>query len=56
MKREKRIYENGYWPKIEYWTRLLEVSYKQMDITGALLCSTKISYFSGKQKELQDSL
>ena len=61
MKRERRrmrerIYENGYWPKIEYWTRLLEVSYKQMDITGALLCSTKISYFSGKQKELQDSL
>ena len=25
MKREKRTYENGYWPKIEYWTGLLKL-------------------------------
>jgi len=56
MKREKRVYENGYWPKVEYWSGLLETAIKQNDSTGALLCSSKLEYFSGKQKELEDNL
>ncbi len=56
MKRERKVYENGYWPKIEYWTGLLDIANKQMDITGATLCSSKLEYFTGKQKELEDNL
>ena len=56
MKRERKVYENGYWPKIEYWTGLLDIANKQMDIIGATLCSSKLEYFTGKQKELEDNL
>ena len=52
MKREKRVYENGYWPKIEYWTGLLNSALEQKDAQGAVLCSSKLEYFTGKQKEL----
>jgi len=52
MKREKRTYVNGYWPKIEYWTGLLNSALEQKDAQGAVLCSSKLEYFTGKQKEL----
>ena len=52
MKREKRTYENGYWPKIEYWTGLLELAVKNGYLEEAILCSSKLEYFTGKQKEL----
>ena len=59
MKREngkKHCYKNGYWPKVEYWSGLLETAIKQNDSTGALLCSSKLEFFTGKQKELEDNL
>jgi len=56
MKREKRVYANGYWPKIEYWTGLLMQAIKEDDAKGAVLCSSKLEYFTGKQKELVDNL
>jgi hypothetical protein len=56
MKKERKVYENGYWPKVEYWSGLLEVAVKQGDSKGALLCITKLEYFTGKQKELEDNL
>lgn len=48
-------YQNGYWPKIEYWTGLLKQAVKEFDTEGAILCSTKLEYFIGKQKELEDN-
>ena len=56
MKREKRTYENGYWSKIEYWTGLLDIAWKQKDIEGTVLCVAKLEYFVGKQNELEDNL
>ena len=56
MKREKRTYENGYWPKIEYWTGLLNSALERKDAEGAVLCTSKLEYFTGKQKELVDNL
>ena len=37
MKRERKVYENGYWPKIEYWSGLLGIAVKQNDLSGANL-------------------
>jgi len=37
MKRERKVYENGYWPKIEYWTGLLKQAIKESDSQGASL-------------------
>ena len=56
MKRERKVYENGYWPKIEYWTGLLKQAIKESDSQGAALCSTKLEYFAGRQMELEDNL
>ena len=56
MKRERKVYENGYWPKIEYWSGLLGIAVKQNDLSGATLCTSKLDYFTGKQKELEDNL
>jgi len=56
MRRERRVYENGYWPKIKYWSGLLQAAIEQDDITGAGLCSSKLEYFTGKQKELEGDL
>tara|TARA_B110000977_G_scaffold24536_1_gene29946 strand:+ start:787 stop:966 length:180 start_codon:yes stop_codon:yes gene_type:complete len=56
MKREKRVYENGYWPKVEYWTGLLNQALREKDVDGALLCVSKLEYFSGRQKDLEVDL
>ncbi len=52
MKREKRVYENGYWGKISYWSTLLETAVREQNTKGAVLCGEKLSYFTNKQKEL----
>ena len=49
-------YPDGYWPKIEYWTGLLNSALEQKDAQGAVLCSSKLEYFTRKQKELVDNL
>jgi|TARA_R110000851_G_scaffold262310_1_gene414837 hypothetical protein len=49
-------YPDGYWPKIEYWTGLLMQAIKEGDAERAVLCSSKLEYFTGKQKELVDNL
>ena len=54
MKREKRIYENGYWSKIEYWTGLLDIAWKQKDIEGTVLCVNKLEYFVEMLSVLQN--
>jgi hypothetical protein len=56
MKRERKVYENGYWPKIEYWTGLLKQAIKESDSQGASLCSTKLEYFAARQMELETDL
>jgi hypothetical protein len=56
MKKVKRVYENGYWPKIEYWTGLLNQAIKESDSNGVALCSTKLEYFAEKQVELEYNL
>tara|TARA_B110000908_G_scaffold105576_1_gene124360 strand:- start:385 stop:579 length:195 start_codon:yes stop_codon:yes gene_type:complete len=49
-------YPDGYWPKIEYWTGLLMQAIKEGDAERAVLCSSKLEYFTRKQKELVDNL
>ena len=56
MKREKRVYENGYWGKIEYWSGLLETAIREQDVDGAALCGDKLTYFTNRQKELEKEL
>ena len=56
MKKERRVYENGYWGKISYWSTLLETAVREQNTKGALLCSEKLSYFTERQKELVKQL
>ena len=42
-------YENGYIPKIEYWTDKLNEAIEALDEAGIEKCVSKVSYFVGRQ-------
>jgi len=54
MKREK--YPNGYVPKIEYWTGLLNTAVRENDWKGVKLCVDKLTFFNQKQQELEATI
>tara|TARA_Y100000389_G_scaffold201445_1_gene244199 strand:+ start:2885 stop:3085 length:201 start_codon:yes stop_codon:yes gene_type:complete len=43
---------NDYWPKIKYWNGLLRTAIRNNDITGAVLCSSQLEYYTKKQKDI----
>ena len=47
-----RKYENGYLPKIEYWTGKLEEAKEAGNVAGIMKAADKIAYFVLRQKEL----
>jgi len=42
-------YVDGYFPKIEYWTSKLNEAIASLDEDGIEKCTSKLSYFVGKQ-------
>ena len=51
-------YPDGYYPKIEYWTKVLQGMVENKDTHGILWATEKIKYFTGRQqeKECQEEL
>ena len=45
-------YENGYWPKIHYWTYKLNQANEANDLKSVDSAHNKLNYFIGKQWEL----
>ena len=45
----KREYSNGYWGKIEYWTRQLQNAIDNNNLSGVDSCHRKLDYFIQKQ-------
>lgn len=52
MAREKREYPNGYQPKIDYWKGQLADAVLTNDDYGQERAKKKLTYFMGKQSEL----
>ena len=46
-------YPNGYFPKLQYWTKILEGMVQSQDIEGIVWASNKIQYFTQRQKALE---
>ena len=48
-------HENGYWPKIEYWTTQIRdevFNTKKPELEEVIYFHKKLTYFLGKQEEL----
>lgn len=45
----KSNYENGYFPKIEYWNGKLNKAVEALDDEGVTYAASKLAYFIGKQ-------
>ena len=43
-------YPNGYFPKLQYWTKVLEGMVQSQDIEGIVWATNKIQYFTQRQK------
>ena len=42
-------YPQGYYPKIQYWTELLQQAVLNNDIEGIKRCTRKVEYFTQRQ-------
>ena len=52
-------HENGSWPKIEYWTQQIKdevFNTKKPELEEVIYFHKKLTYFLGKQEELDDIL
>ena len=50
-------HENGYWPKIEYWTQQIKdevFNTKKPELEEVIYFHKKLTYFLGKQEGLED--
>ena len=52
----KREYENGYWGKIEYWTRQLQNAIENKNLTVVDSCHRKLDYFIQQQWDTKISV
>tara|TARA_R110001592_G_scaffold31379_1_gene110617 strand:- start:19 stop:198 length:180 start_codon:yes stop_codon:yes gene_type:complete len=50
----KKVYLNGYQPKIEYWQYKLNEAVEGFSISDALYAMGKLEYFMGKQLKLNE--
>ena len=46
-------YPDGYYPKVQYWTKVLQGMVQSQDIEGMVWASSKIQYFVKRQRELE---
>ena len=44
-------YPQGYYPKIQYWTELLQQAVQNNDIEGIKRCTRKVEYFTQRQHD-----
>ena len=44
-----KSYENGYWGKIEYWTRQLQNAIENKNLRGVDSAHRKLDYFIGRE-------
>ena len=51
MKNQK-VYENGYYPKIQYWNEQFGIKINEGKLDDAQHCLNKMNYFIIRQKEL----
>ena len=49
----KKVYLNGYMPKVEYWQYKLNEAVEGFSISDALYAMGKLEYFMHKQKEFK---
>ena len=52
-------HENGYWPKIEYWTTQIRdevFNTKKPELEEVMYFHEKLTYFLGKQDELDNPI
>lgn len=49
--RNRRHYPNGYLPKIEYWSGILNEAIDLLDVDGIRIASDKVLYFTTRQME-----
>jgi hypothetical protein len=54
--RERREYSNGYWGKIEYWTRQLQNAVENNNLCGVNRAHSKLDYFIQKQWDTKISV
>lgn len=45
-------YENGYMPKIEYWTGKMNEAVQALDAEGVAYAASKLVYFTKRQAEV----
>lgn len=50
--KNQRIYENGYYPKIQYWNEQFGIKINEGKLDEAQQCLNKMNYFIIRQKEL----
>ena len=51
--RERREYNNGYIPKIEYWTTQLAAAVESNQLKESIRCQKKVDYFTQRQRETE---
>ena len=51
-----KIYENGYYPKIQYWNEQFSIKINEGKLDDAQHCLNKMNYFIIRQKELNDKI
>jgi len=52
-------YENGYWPKIEYWTTQIKdevFNTKKPELNRVIYMNRSLQYFLDKQEELDNPI
>ncbi len=52
-------HENGYWPKIEYWTTQIRdevFNTKKPELDDIIYFNKKLTYFIGKQEDLDTKM
>jgi hypothetical protein len=55
MARERRVYADGYKPKIAYWEEQLSIAISRVDEAGVKRAMDKLEYFRGRQAELDEA-
>ena len=50
--KNRKVYENGYYPKIQYWKDQFEIKINEGKLDDAQNCLNKMNYFIIRQKEL----
>ncbi len=50
--KDKKVYENGYYPKIQYWNEQFSIKINEDKLDDAQNCLNKMNYFIIRQKEL----